>query len=415
VSPFHSVNGVLHAEAISLPDLAARFGTPSYIYSRAALESAYRAYDAAFAAHPHLVCYAVKANSNLAVLNLFARLGSGFDIVSGGELRRVVAAGGDTRKVLFSGVGKTREEMRYALEHDILCFNVESAGELRALNEVAGAMGRRAPVSLRVNPHVDPKIHPYVATGIRSSKFGIAYDQARSLYRDASRLPAIALEGIDFHVGSTLMDTAPAIEAAEKVLALVDQLASDGIALRHVDIGGGLGIPYRGEAPVDLQAFADRLVALLSGRPEKLLLEPGRFLVGNAGVLLTRVLYLKHGETRNFAVVDAAMNDLMRPALYDAHHQVVAVAPHAGIEESYDVVGPICESGDFLCRDRNLTLAENDLLVLMQAGAYGMAMSSNYNTRGRACEIMVDREEAHEIKVREQAEDLFAGEKLLPP
>jgi diaminopimelate decarboxylase len=414
VKPFQYIDGVLHAEGVALPALAQDFGTPCYVYSRAAIESAYRAYDAAFAGHAHLICYAVKANSNLAIINVMARLGAGFDIVSGGELLRVLAAGGDPRRIVFSGVGKTAEEMRLALEHDILCFNLESESELLHLSTLAAGLGRRAPVSLRVNPEVDPNTHPYVATGMRGSKFGIPHRDARRLYRVASELPGVEIVGIDFHIGSTLMDTAPAIEATERVLALVDALAADGLAVRHIDVGGGLGIPYRGETPVDLDAYAGRLLALCAGRPERLLFEPGRYMVGRAGLLLTRTLYLKHGEDRNFAVVDAAMNDLVRPALYDAYHDIAAVAPRPGQAQTYEIVGPVCESGDFLGHDRALVLHEGDLLAVFDAGAYGMAMSSNYNTRPRACEVLVDRDEPHLIRPREDITALFSSERLLP-
>jgi len=404
----------LCAERVPLSEIAARFGTPCYVYSRAALESAWREFDAAFAAIPHLVCYAMKANPNLAVLDLFARLGSGFDIVSGGELARVLAAGGDPAKVVFSGVGKSEGEMAAALAAGILCFNVESASELTRLDAVAGRAGRIAPVSFRVNPDVDPMTHPYIATGLKESKFGIAFADAPGLYRHAATLPNIAVHGLDIHIGSQITELAPYREAAQKVLALVDHLAADGIPLAHIDLGGGLGIRYRDETPVPLADYAAMVIGLFQGRREKLLFEPGRRLVGDAGVLLTRVEYLKPGDPKSFAIVDAAMNDLLRPALYDAWHPVTPVRPHGGQEYRWDIVGPVCESGDFLARDRSLALVEGDLLAIGAAGAYGMAMSSNYNARPRACEVVVDDSSVHLVRRREHVDALFAAESLLP-
>lgn len=391
-----------------------QFGTPCYVYSRAALESAWREFDLAFAAVPHLICYAMKANPNLAVLNLYARLGSGFDIVSGGELARVIAAGGDSAKVVFSGVGKTEGEMAAALDAGILCFNVESASELTRLDAVASRLGQVAPVSFRVNPDVDPRTHPYIATGLKESKFGVAFADARALYRRAAALPNVAVHGLDIHIGSQITELAPYREAAQKVLELVDDLAADGIALAHVDLGGGLGIRYRDETPVPLADYAAMIVGLWQGRREKLLFEPGRHLVGDAGVLLTRVECLKPGHPKNFAIVDAAMNDLLRPALYDAWHPVSAVRPRDGPSLRWELVGPVCESGDFLARDRSLSLAEGDLVAIGAAGAYGMAMSSNYNARPRACEVVVDDSNAHLVRRRERADELFAGESTLP-
>ncbi|MCX7155978.1 MAG: diaminopimelate decarboxylase [Rhodocyclales bacterium] len=412
----------LRVEGVALAEIAARFGTPCYVYSRAALTAAYAAYRDALQAHGlaqrSLICYAVKANSNLAILNLFARLGAGFDIVSGGELARVLAAGGDANKIVFSGVGKSRAEMRAALEAGIHCFNVESASELEHLSEVAGSVGRRAPVSLRVNPDVDPKTHPYISTGLKSAKFGVAFDEAFDLYRRAATLPHIAVKGIDCHIGSQLLDPAPAAEAADKVLALVDRLAAAGIVLEHIDLGGGMGIQYRADAPAP--AAADYLAPMLSrlaGRREKLMFEPGRSLVGNAGLLLTRVEVLKPGEEKHFAVVDAAMNDLMRPALYDAWHDIARVGADGtatGTAMSYEIVGPVCESGDFLGHDRLLALNEGDLLAILSAGAYGMAMASNYNSRPRAAEVMVDGSAVHLIRRREDVAQLFALESTLP-
>ncbi|MEZ5615612.1 MAG: diaminopimelate decarboxylase [Rhodocyclaceae bacterium] len=409
-------DGILCAEAVPLPQIAAAHGTPCYVYSRAALEAAYAGYVRALAGRDALICYAVKANANLAILNLFARLGAGFDIVSGGELARVLAAGGDPAKVVFSGVGKSAEEMRVALAAGILCFNVESAAELDALNGIAGGLGLRAPVSLRVNPDVDPKTHPYIATGLKTSKFGIPFEEALPLYRRAQGLPHLAIRGIDCHIGSQLLDPAPAAEATAKLVGLVDALAREGIALRHIDLGGGMGIRYRDESVPSAAEYLAPLLAVLSGRKEKLLLEPGRSLVGNAGVLLTRVAVLKHGADRNFAVVDAAMNDLARPALYDAWHDIVAAEVSRGstAAQSYEIVGPVCESGDFLGHDRRLALAEGDLLAILSAGAYGMAMSSNYNSRPRAAEVVVDGNAVHLVRSRERIEQLFADERVCP-
>jgi diaminopimelate decarboxylase len=409
----HRIDGRLHLEDVALDTLAERFGTPLYVYSRQALENAYRAYAAAFAKTPHLVCYAVKANASLAIINLFARLGAGFDIVSGGELARVLAAGGDPRKVVFSGVGKTADEMRAALDAGILCFNVESASELQRLNRVAGEAGKRAPVSFRVNPDVDPKTHPYISTGLKENKFGVPITDAPALYRLAASLPNLDVVGIDCHIGSQLIDLSPLADAADRVLALVDALAAEGIALHHIDLGGGVGIRYRDETAPDLAAYGRVLATRFAGRREKLLLEPGRSLVGNAGVLLTRVEYLKPGEDRNFAIVDAAMNDLMRPALYEAYHEIVALNERKGPAERYDVVGPICETGDFLGFARDLAIEEGDLLALLSAGAYGMSMASNYNSRPRAAEIMVDKNEIHLIRERETQAGLMAGERLV--
>jgi len=412
----------LQVESVRLSEVAERFGTPCYVYSRAALTAAYGAYRDALQAHGlagrSLICFAVKANSNLAILNLFARLGAGFDIVSGGELARVLAAGGTADKIVFSGVGKSRTEMRKALDAGIHCFNVESACELEQLSEVAGSVGRRAPVSLRVNPDVDARTHPYISTGLKTAKFGVAFGEAFDLYRRAASLPHIAVKGIDCHIGSQLLDPAPAAEAADKVLALVDRLAAAGIALEHIDLGGGMGIQYRADEPAPAAAdYLSPMLAKLAGRREKLVFEPGRSLVGNAGLLLTRVDVLKPGEEKHFAVVDAAMNDLMRPALYDAWHDIVKVGAGdtaTGTPMSYEIVGPICESGDFLGHDRELALNEGDLLAILSAGAYGMAMASNYNSRPRAAEVMVDGDSMHLIRRRENVAELFALETVLP-
>jgi diaminopimelate decarboxylase len=381
---FHVVAGELYAENVPLAAIAARYGTPCYVYSRAALTRAFRTFDDAFAGLSHLVCYAMKANPSLAILELFAGLGSGFDIVSGGELARVLAIGGDPSTVVFSGVGKSDDEMAQALAAGILCFNVESESELDHLAAVAARRAVRAPISFRVNPDVDPRTHPYIATGLKESKFGVAVATARVLYRRAAAMPSVAVHGIDMHIGSQITELAPFREALAKLLALVDALAADGIALSHIDVGGGLGIRYRDETTVAIADYAAAIREQMSGRRERVLLEPGRRLVGDAGVLLTRVRVVKHGESRNFAVVDAAMNDLVRPALYAAWHGVDVVQPRAAPEHVYDIVGPVCESGDFLARDRKLALAEGDLLAVRTAGAYGMAMSSNYNARPRA-------------------------------
>ncbi|HHW63651.1 MAG TPA: diaminopimelate decarboxylase [Rhodocyclaceae bacterium] len=407
-------NGALWLEDLPLAEIATRFGTPTYVYSKAALESAFAAWQGALAGRRALVCYAVKANSNLGILSVFARLGAGFDIVSGGELARVLAAGGQADKVVFSGVGKTRAEMRQALEAGIRCFNVESAAELEHLDAVAGALGKRAPVALRVNPDVDPKTHPYISTGLKGNKFGVAFADALDLYRRAAALPNLHISGVACHIGSQLLDPAPMTEAAEKVRDLVDRLAEEGVVLEHIDLGGGLGIRYRDEAPPAVADYLAPLLAVFDGRDEELCFEPGRSLVGNAGLLLTRIEYLKPGETKNFAVVDAAMNDLARPALYDAWHEVVAVDRRTDAEAEYDVVGPICESGDFLARGRKLAVAEGDLLAILSAGAYGMTMSSNYNTRPRAAEVIVDGSQALEVRARETVSALFAAERPLP-
>lgn len=405
--------GALWLEERPLTDIAARFGTPTYVYSRAALESAFTAWQEALAGRRALVCYAVKANSNLGILSVFARLGAGFDIVSAGELARVLTAGGRADRIVFSGVGKTAAEMRIALEAGIRCFNVESAAELERLNAVAGELGSTAPIALRVNPDVDPKTHPYISTGLKGNKFGVAFADAFALYQRAAALPNLRVAGIACHIGSQLLDPAPMAEAAQKLLDLVDRLGAAGIALEHIDLGGGLGIRYRDEMPPTVADYLAPLLAVFAGREEELCFEPGRSLVGNAGLLLTRIEYLKPGETKNFAIVDAAMNDLARPALYDAWHEVVAVTPHDGDEQVYEIVGPICESGDFLAHDRSLKVNAGDLLAILSAGAYGMTMSSNYNTRPRAAEVLIDGSEMHEIRRRETVAELFAAERTL--
>ena len=407
-------DGELCAEGVPLSAIAERHGTPCYVYSRAAIEGAFRALDGALAGLPHLICYAAKANANLAILDVLARLGSGFDIVSGGELVRVAAAGGDPRKTVFSGVGKSEAELRAALDAGILCFNVESEPELERLDAIARAAGRVAPVSFRVNPDVDPKTHPYISTGLKETKFGVAWDDALPLYRRARGMRGIALRGIDTHIGSQITELAPYREAARKILDLCDRLAGEGIRLEHIDLGGGLGIRYRDETPVPIAEYAALLHELFRGRRETLLLEPGRWLVGDAGVLLTRVEYLKRSPAKSFAIVDAAMNDLIRPALYAAWHAVEAVRPRAGETERWDIVGPVCESADFLAHDRALALAPGDLVAIRSAGAYAMSMSSNYNARPRAAEVMVDGDRMHLVRRRETAAELTAHEATLP-
>jgi diaminopimelate decarboxylase len=414
VSGFAYAAGELHAERVPLTELAERYGTPCFVYSRAAIEASYRAFHEAFAGLRYLVCYAVKANGNLAVLDILARLGSGFDIVSGGELARVQAAGGEPARTVFSGVGKSADDMAAALAAGILCFNVESAAELATLAGVAARAGARARVSIRVNPDIDPGTHPYISTGLKENKFGVPIAEAEALYRRAASLPSLAVTGIDMHIGSQITELAPYREAASKVLGLADRLARDGIMLDHVDMGGGLGVRYRDEQPVALSDYAQMLRTLMQGRREKLILEPGRRLVADAGVLLTRVAYLKPGPERGFAVVDAAMNDLLRPSLYGAWHDIDPVRPRTDAPARWEVVGPVCESADFLGHDRMLALAQGDLLAVRTAGAYGMSMSSNYNARPRACELVVDQDKVHVARRRERIADLFASETRLP-
>lgn len=411
---FHRLNGALLAEDLLLDEIAERFGTPCYVYSRAAIEARYRAFDTAFGAHPHLVCYAVKANSNLAVLGVLARMGAGFDIVSGGELERVLRAGGDPRKVVFSGVGKAEGEMRRALELGIRCFNVESASELERLNDVAGTLGLRAPVSLRVNPDVDAGTHPYIATGLLENKFGVDIASALSLYLRAVQLTHIEVTGIDCHIGSQIMGLAPFRDALARVLDLVARLREAGIGLKHLDLGGGLGIRYRDEIPPSPGDYVRNLLEGLGNTDCEILIEPGRSIVGPAGVLLTRVEYLKRTPQRNFAIVDAAMNDLIRPSLYGAWMDIVPVRPRDGDAESWDVVGPVCETGDFLGKERSLVLHEDDLLAVTCAGAYGAAMASNYNTRPRPAEVMADCGNAHLVTRRETLDEMLAREYLIP-
>lgn len=407
-------NTALHAENVALDHIAKEFGTPCYVYSRSALTNAFKSFSAGFADTNHLVCFAVKANPSIAILNLFAKLGAGFDIVSGGELARVLAAGGDPQKIVFSGVGKTETEMQAALNAGIFCFNVESASELTRLNKVAEAMGKIAPVSLRVNPNVDAKTHPYISTGLKNNKFGVAYEDALDIYMQAAAMSNVAIHGVDCHIGSQITELSPFLDAFDRVLALVDALEQRGIHIQHIDAGGGIGICYNDETPPAFDAYATAMRQKLGNRNIKLVFEPGRALVGNAGVLLTKVEYLKHTEAKNFAIVDAAMNDLMRPALYDAYHDIKAVHPRNENTQTYEIVGPVCESGDFLGHDRVLALQEGDLLAIMSAGAYGMSMASNYNTRPRAAEVMVDDDQCHVIRKRELIADLFAAESILP-
>lgn len=415
MSPFTYQNNELFAEYVSLSAIAREFGTPCYVYSRAYLEERFLEYTTALEGQDHLVCYAVKANSNIAVLNVLAKLGAGFDIVSTGELERVLAAGGKPERIVFSGVGKSTEEMRRALDIGIHCFNVESESELERLNGVAMAMGVMAPISIRVNPDVDAKTHPYISTGLKDNKFGIDIDSAPSVYHTARAMSNITIKGVDCHIGSQLIDTSPFLDALDRVLKLVDLLAADGIKISHLDLGGGLGVRYRDEiAPLT----ADYIAAIrqrLSDRKVTLMFEPGRSITANAGVLLTRVEYLKLSEHKNFAIIDAAMNDMIRPALYSAWMDLLAVKPRQdGVLRHYDFVGPVCETGDFLAKDRELRIAEGDLLALASSGAYGFTMSSNYNSRGRAAEVMVDGDKAHQIRARETVTDLMRGESMLP-
>lgn len=411
---FTSRDGQLFAEGVALSAIAERFGTPTYVYSRAHIETQYRAYADALAGMPHLVCFAVKANSNLGVLNVLARLGAGFDIVSRGELERVLAAGGEPGKIVFSGVGKTRDDMRRALEVGVHCFNVESVDELERLQLVAAELGKTASISLRVNPDVDAGTHPYISTGLKENKFGIDIEQAPAVYARAAELANLRIVGVDCHIGSQLTSLPPFLDALERLLALIDQLAAQGIQIRHLDLGGGLGVQYRDEQPPLAGDYIAAVRERLQGRELALVFEPGRSIVANAGVLLTRVEYLKHTAHKDFAIVDAAMNDLIRPALYQAWMDVTPVQPRDGEARQYDLVGPICETGDFLAKGRELVLAEGDLLAVRSAGAYGFVMSSNYNTRGRAAEVLVDGEQVFEVRRRETIEELYAGESLLP-
>ncbi|MGP3790137.1 diaminopimelate decarboxylase [Pseudomonas sp. B392_1p] len=414
MQPFEYRDGALFAEGVALSAIAERFDTPTYVYSRAHIEAQYRAYADALTGMPHLVCFAVKANSNLGVLNVLARLGAGFDIVSRGELERVLAAGGEPGKIVFSGVGKSRDDMRRALQVGVHCFNVESVDELERLQQVAAELGVKAPVSLRVNPDVDAGTHPYISTGLKENKFGIDIEQAEAVYARAAELSHLHVIGVDCHIGSQLTTLAPFLDALERLLVLVDRLAERGIHIKHLDLGGGLGVQYRDEQPPLAGDYIAKVRERIAGRDLALVFEPGRSIVANAGVLLTRVEYLKHTEHKDFAIVDAAMNDLIRPALYQAWMDIVPVQPRDATARPYDIVGPICETGDFLGKDRELALAEGDLLAVRSAGAYGFVMSSNYNTRGRAAEVLVDGEQVYEVRRRETLAELYAGESLLP-
>ncbi|WP_426132982.1 diaminopimelate decarboxylase [Pseudomonas sp. PWP3-1b2] len=411
---FNYRDGELFAEGVALSAIAERFGTPTYVYSRAHIEAQYRSFTDPLAGVPHMVCYAVKANSNLGVLNVLARLGAGFDIVSRGELERVLAAGGKPEKIVFSGVGKSREDMRRALEVGVHCFNIESTDELERLQVVAAELGVRAPISLRVNPDVDAGTHPYISTGLKENKFGIAIADAEDVYIRAAQLPNLDVLGVDCHIGSQLTTLPPFLDALDRLLALIDRLGECGIYLQHIDLGGGVGVRYRDEEPPQIADYIQAVRERTEGRGLTLMFEPGRYIVANASVLLTQVEYLKHTEYKDFAIVDAAMNDLIRPALYQAWMNVTAVTPREGAGRAYDIVGPICETGDFLAKDRQLTLEEGDLLAVHSAGAYGFVMSSNYNTRGRAAEVLVDGDQAFEVRRRETVAELYAGESLLP-
>jgi diaminopimelate decarboxylase len=415
-SHLHRRTGELWIDQVSLLELAELHGTPLFVYSKAAMLDALAAYQRGFAGRTSRIHYAMKANSSLAILQVFAQAGCGFDIVSGGELTRVLAAGGDPAHVIFSGVGKTRAEMRHALKAGIGCFNVESEAELDVLNSEAVGLGLQAPISIRVNPNVDPKTHPYISTGLKGNKFGVAHESTLNAYRKAAAMPGLKVVGIDCHIGSQITETSPYLDAMDRMLDLVEAIERDGIALHHIDFGGGLGIDYRGERPPEAEGLWAALLAKLDARghgQRMLMIEPGRSLVGNAGVCLTEVLYLKPGEQKNFCIVDAAMNDLPRPAMYEAYHQIVPLAERSGPATVYDVVGPVCESGDWLGRDRSLSVQAGDRLAVLSAGAYCMSMASNYNTRGRAAEVLVDGAQHHLIRERESAFDTFELERLV--
>ena len=413
---FNYKNQQLFAEDVAISDIIAQHGTPAYIYSRATLERHWHAFDKAFGEHPHLICFAVKSNSNIALLNVMARLGSGFDIVSQGELERVLAAGGEASKVVFSGVAKSHSEIARALEVGIRCFNVESVSELKRINEVAGQLGKIAPISLRVNPDVDAKTHPYISTGLKENKFGVSVKEAREVYRFAKILPNVKITGMDCHIGSQLTELQPFLDATDRVIVLMEQLKQDGIELHHLDLGGGLGVPYNGETPPHPTEYAAALLDKLKAYPNlEIILEPGRAITANAGILVTKVEYIKQNEDRHFAIVDTGMNDMIRPALYEAYMQIIEVNPSLVREKAvYDVVGPICETSDFLGKQRELAIAEGDLIAMRSAGAYGATMSSTYNSRPQAVEVMVDGDKAHLIKSRAGFEELWRLEKLLP-
>ena len=414
MSDFSYKEGVLHAESVSCNQLAQQFGTPTYVYSRQAIERAWMEFETVLASRAHLVCYAVKANSNLAVLDILARLGSGFDIVSVGELERVLAAGGLPERTVFSGVGKKSSEMARALEVGIRCFNIESLSELERLSEVAATHGVIAPVSLRINPDVDAQTHPYISTGLKENKFGIQMEEAREVYHRAANSAHLAVHGIDCHIGSQLTDIEPYQDALDRLLSLVDELSGEGLHLSHIDVGGGQGIRYQNEEPMNIKDWATTVINSVGERDLEILVEPGRYITGNAGILLTTVEYLKQGGDRHFCIVDAAMNDLIRPALYSAWQEIVSVNQSAGNSKTYDVVGPVCESADFLGKERLLSVGEGDVLAVMSSGAYAFAMSSNYNSRGRAAEVMIDGDQVHLVRERESIQSLFADEKMLP-
>jgi diaminopimelate decarboxylase len=406
--------GVLFAESVSLEAIAKQFGTPTYVYSKNTLIQTFESFKKGLLKTDHLICFAVKANSNIAILNLFANLGAGFDIVSGGELERVLYAGGDPQKIVFSGVGKTASEIEAALKANILCFNVESRSELIRIEEVAKKINLKAPISIRVNPDVDAKTHPYISTGLKDNKFGVDFNQALALYLEAKSMGHIEIKGIDCHIGSQITELKPFVDALDRVLSLVDQLKKNDIHLSHIDIGGGIGICYQDESPPDFEIYTKEILNKVQNLNVKIIFEPGRALVGNAGVLLSKVEYLKQNDVKHFAIIDAAMNDLMRPTLYDAYHEIKVVREHDTKSQPFDVVGPVCESGDFIAKNRSLKLKENDLVCIMSAGAYGMSMSSNYNSRGRAAEVMVDRDKVFEVRTREKTSDLFKLEKKIP-
>lgn len=414
---FNYQNNILYAEDCPLPQIAQRFGTPTYVYSRATFERHWHAFDQAFSSHPHLVCYAVKANSNLAVLNILARLGSGFDVVSGGELQRVISAGGDPGKVVFSGIGKQRWEIEAGLQAGILCFNVESAAEMERIAQVAQDLNIRAPISIRVNPDVDAQTHPYISTGLKENKFGIEINEAKQLYRQWQNNPHLDIKGVDCHIGSQLTSTEPFLDALDRTLALVDELQAQGIAIEHLDIGGGLGVRYKDEQPPEPAEYASAIRQKIGARPLTLIMEPGRAIAANGGILLTQVEFLKKNQDKNFAIVDAAMNDLLRPSLYDAWQEIIPVDQSNPKQQQrlfYDVVGPVCETGDFLGKNRELAIGANDLLAVRSAGAYGFVMSSNYNSRGRPAEVMVDGEQSYLIRPRESVAEQFSSESILP-
>lgn len=413
---FNHHKNELFAEEVSVAKIAEKFGTPCYIYSRATLERHWHVVDEALRDHPHLICYSVKANSNIAILNLFTRLGSGFDVVSGGELARALAAGADPKKIVFSGIGKTAEEIKEALKKNILCLNVESISELERINNIAKQLKKVAPISIRINPDIDARTHPYIATGLKENKFGIDYDQALNVYDLAAKLPNVKVIGIDCHIGSQLTELDPFLEAADRIMQMVKELKARGFTIEHVDLGGGLGVRYHTEKPPEPKEYTTALGKHINDKKLQVIVEPGRVICANAGILITKVEYLKHTDHKNFAIVDAGMNDLIRPALYKAWHNIIPVKKAAKnvLKYKYDIVGPVCETGDFLGKNRNLALQEGDLLAIRTAGAYGFCMSSNYNTRPRAAEVLVDGKNFYLIRKRETIDELFAGEQLIP-